>query len=66
MIALGKVAHDGDPVLTAHVSAAVKRENDRGWTLSKGKSKRKIDACIAMVIALARASAVDQSVVTLW
>src|SRR5664280_448977 len=66
LIALGKVAHDGDPVLTAHVSAAVKRENDRGWTLSKGKSKRKIDACIAMVIALARASAVDQSVVTLW
>jgi Phage Terminase len=66
LIVLGKVAHDGDPVLTAHVSAAVKRENDRGWTLSKGRSKRKIDACIAMVIALSRATAADQSGPTLW
>jgi phage terminase large subunit-like protein len=66
LIALGKVAHDGDPVLTAHVSAAVKRENDRGWTLSKGKSKRKIDACIAMVIALSRASAAELAQVNLW
>jgi phage terminase large subunit-like protein len=66
LIVQGKVAHDGDPVLTAHVSAAVKRENDRGWTLSKGRSKRKIDACIALIIALSRAQVAEQSVVTLW
>jgi hypothetical protein len=46
------VAHDGDPVLTAHVLSAAQRASDRGWTLSKGKSKAKIDACIALVLAL--------------
>jgi phage terminase large subunit-like protein len=30
--------------------------SDKGWTLSKGKSRRKIDACIAMVMALDRAT----------
>jgi hypothetical protein len=29
---------------------------DQGWRLSKGKSKRKIDACIAMVMAIDRAT----------
>jgi phage terminase large subunit-like protein len=46
------VTHDGDPVLTAHVLSAAQRASDRGWTLSKGKSKAKIDACIALVLAL--------------
>jgi len=50
----GLVVHDGDPDLGAHVKAAVLRPNERGFTLSKGKSKRKIDACIALVIALWR------------
>lgn len=45
------LVHDGDPVLAAHVRAAVKRETDRGWSLSKGKSKAHIDGCIAMVMA---------------
>lgn len=47
-----RVAHDGDRVLAAHVAAAVPRQSDRGWSLSKGKSRRKIDACIAFVLAL--------------
>jgi phage terminase large subunit-like protein len=29
---------------------------DNGWRLSKGKSRRKIDAAIAMVMALDRAT----------
>jgi phage terminase large subunit-like protein len=47
-----KVIHDGDPVLADHVNSAARRETDRGWTLSKGRSRRHIDACIAMVMAL--------------
>jgi phage terminase large subunit-like protein len=43
-----RIVHDGDPELSAHVKAAVKREQDRGFTLSKGKSKRHIDAAITL------------------
>ncbi|MGH3424799.1 MAG: hypothetical protein ACRDO8_08730, partial [Nocardioidaceae bacterium] len=43
------IVHDGDPDFAAHVTAAVRRDQgDRGWTLSKGKSKRQIDATVAM------------------
>lgn len=55
----GLVVHDGDPDLAAHVKAAVMKANERGFTLSKGRSKRKIDACIALVIALWRVLAPD-------
>jgi phage terminase large subunit-like protein len=44
----GRIVHDGDPELGAHVKAAVKRVQDRGFTLSKGKSKRHIDAAITL------------------
>ncbi|HEX6969434.1 MAG TPA: hypothetical protein VF174_11585 [Micromonosporaceae bacterium] len=44
----GKVVHDGDPELGAHIKAAVKRVQERGgFTLSKGKSKRRIDGAVA-------------------
>jgi hypothetical protein len=46
---LGKqLVHDGDPELKSAVKSASRREQERGFTLSKGKSKRLIDACIAM------------------
>jgi phage terminase large subunit-like protein len=48
----GKVAHNGDPVLTDHVLSAAPRVVGEGWRLSKGRSSRKIDACIALVMAL--------------
>jgi phage terminase large subunit-like protein len=50
----GLVVHDGDPDFSAHVTSAVERPNERGFTLSKGKSKRKIDGAITLVIALWR------------
>lgn len=50
-ITAGVIAHDGDPVLADHIVGAVRREGERGWTLSKGKSRRKIDAAIALVLA---------------
>jgi phage terminase large subunit-like protein len=57
------LVHGSDTVLTDHVLAAATRETDRGWRLSKGKSRRHIDACIAMVmvvfLALPRVAVVD-------
>jgi phage terminase large subunit-like protein len=50
------VAHDGDAEFTDHVLSATQRQTEAGWTLSKGRSKRHIDACIAMVMALRRAA----------
>ena len=58
-IAAGAIVHEGDQVLTDHVQSAVRREYPDGWTLSKGKSKRHIDACIAMLLALHRAQTSD-------
>jgi phage terminase large subunit-like protein len=54
-IVSGELAHDGDPVLADHVLSAAVRDTDGGWSLSKGRSRRHIDACIALVIALHRA-----------
>ena len=43
------IVHNGDPVLASHVNSAVSRPQERGgFTLTKGQSKRHIDACIAM------------------
>lgn len=55
VICTGRLLHDGDPVFAEQVNAAVPRDTESGWRLSKGKSKRKIDASIAMVIAVSRA-----------
>lgn len=55
-ISRGVIVHDGDPVFTRHVKAAVKRPTDRGFSLSKGKSKGPIDACIGLVMANAELS----------
>jgi phage terminase large subunit-like protein len=56
MIINGRIAHDGSPNFTDQVLSAAQRMTDQGWRLSKGKSKRKIDACIAMVMAVDRAT----------
>lgn len=53
LIVSGVFAHDGDPDLTAHVVGAVKRETDRGFTLSKGKSRRPIDAAVVCAMGAA-------------
>jgi phage terminase large subunit-like protein len=51
-----KLVHDGNPIFTDQVLSAAQRMKDTGWTLSKGKSKRKIDAVIALAIAVDRAT----------
>lgn len=45
----GEIIHDNDEELTSAVKAAVSIPQERGGvTLRKGKSKRHIDACVAM------------------
>jgi phage terminase large subunit-like protein len=46
-----RIAHNGDPVLAAHVKAGATRDTERGWRLAKGKAKRPIDALMALLIA---------------
>lgn len=60
-IAAGVVAHDGDPVLSDHVLSAAQRVQENGWMLSKGRSRRQIDACVAMVMALWTLAASSQA-----
>ena len=50
LIVAGLFVHDGDPELAAHVTSPVKREQERGFTLAKGKSRRHIDAAVAMAM----------------
>ncbi len=44
----GMIVHDGDLEFTAQVLAAAKRPQDRGFTLSKGKSRRRIDSAVGL------------------
>jgi phage terminase large subunit-like protein len=71
MIVNQRVAHDGSPQFMDQVLSAAQRMTDDGWRLSKGKSKRKIDAAIALCIALDRATIGSRvssapSVVDVW
>jgi phage terminase large subunit-like protein len=42
------IVHDGDAEFTRQVLGAAKRMQERGFTLSKGKSKIRIDSTVAM------------------
>jgi phage terminase large subunit-like protein len=44
----GRLVQDGDPDFGRHVRSAVKKQQERGFTLSKSKSRWKIDAAVAM------------------
>jgi phage terminase large subunit-like protein len=47
----GEFVHNGDPVLEMHVNNGAVRETERGWRISKGRSKHgKIDALIALLL----------------
>jgi phage terminase large subunit-like protein len=52
-----RIVHGGQPSFTAQVKDAAIRVTDDGWRLSKGKSKKHIDAAIALVIAVSLATA---------
>lgn len=68
-IIAGGIVHDGDGEFTRQVLAAAKRQQERGFTLSKGKSKRRIDSAVAMcmgVHALRRLPADTDILQTMW
>jgi len=43
-----KILHDGEPEFARQVQHAARRQFERGWTLSKSKSKIRIDSAVAM------------------
>lgn len=47
-IIAGQIIQDGDAEFGRQVLAAAKRPQERGFTLSKGKSRRRIDAAVAL------------------
>lgn len=47
----GRIVHDGDAVLAAHVAACAGVKTDRGWKVSKLRASSPIDAVIACVFA---------------
>ncbi len=49
------VVNDGDQVFAEQVLNAIPRYNERGFTLSKARSRGKIDAVIALALGLERA-----------
>lgn len=56
IIRAGKMSHDGDPKFGMQVLNAVPQYNERGFTLKKSKSRGRIDACIALALAIERAA----------
>jgi phage terminase large subunit-like protein len=52
----GNLVHDGDIAVRAQIEAAVSKQVERGWRLSKQKSRAPIDAAIALSLAVWRAS----------
>lgn len=56
LVVQGKLMHGDDATLNDHVLAAAARDSERGWRLSKGRTKRPIDAAIALVMAAWEAS----------
>jgi phage terminase large subunit-like protein len=55
IIKRAELRHNGDEAFTTHVLNAVPRLNERGFTLQKSKSRGRIDAVIALALAVDRA-----------
>jgi phage terminase large subunit-like protein len=50
----GGITHDGDDAFASQILNATPRFNDRGFTLAKGKSRGRIDAAVALALAVDR------------
>lgn len=48
----GRILHNGDPALAAHIAAATAELTQRGWKLAKPKSGRRIDQAVASAMAV--------------
>ncbi len=49
----GRIVHDGDRALKAHIAQAVARDSDRGWRLSKRHASKPMDGAVALALAVA-------------
>ena len=56
MIRNGGLTHDDDPLFGQQVLSVVIRQNDRGFVMSKGRSRDRIDAAVALGMAVDRAT----------
>ncbi len=56
LIRKGELTHDGDDVFATQILNAVARFNEHGFTLSKSKSRGRIDAAVALALAVDRAT----------
>jgi phage terminase large subunit-like protein len=65
LIATRQVSHNFGPQATDQVIAGQAKAAGEGWRLSKGRTKRKIDTAIALVMALDRATAVEPTPVVI-
>jgi phage terminase large subunit-like protein len=63
LIQTGRLTHDGDDAFATQVLNATPRLNERGFTLAKGKSRGRIDACIALALAVERTQNHEAAVV---
>jgi phage terminase large subunit-like protein len=50
----GRIVHPDDERLNAHVAAAVARHGRRGWRIDKANRADKIDAVVALAMAVDR------------
>jgi phage terminase large subunit-like protein len=50
-----QLTHNGDTIFAAHIEATAADKTERGWKVRKLKSSQHIDACVAAVLASARA-----------
>jgi len=55
MVKEQRIVHDGDPTLKDQILSAVAAPTDRSWRISKRKSRKRIDACIALAMMADRA-----------
>jgi len=51
----GRLTHNGDPHLTAHIEATAATKTEHGWKLHKARNTGRIDATVAACLAVARA-----------
>lgn len=60
-IVQGNVAHTGDPTLARHVRAAAAKQTsqNQAWRLVKGAAKRRMDAVVALAMAVYYATRLD-------
>jgi len=62
----GRLRHGGDPVLTEHVLGAATKETPFGWRLVKSGDDRRIDAAIALAMAVDAAEADEVAPPSVW